>query len=198
MDLAPVTKERLQQKGCLMMKRSALVMALLATSLSIACHKTPPPKAPEKPAPTEPPAAPAPKATAEPESTKEKYRKMSVEDLDRLGIFADIHFDLDKSDIRDADKAALGKNADALKELDFLKVKVEGHCDERGSVEYNLALGERRAKAAVDYLVGLGVPASRLQTVSYGKEVPLCTSHAEDCWMKNRRAHFAVVGKIAK
>ena len=84
------------------------------------------------------------------------------------------------------------KNADVLKKFDFLKVTVEGHCDERGSVEYNLALGERRAKAATDYLVGLGVPADRLRTVSYGKEVPVCSEHTEDCWARSRRAHFTI------
>lgn len=107
----------------------------------------------------------------------------------------DIHFDFDKSDIREGDRQILTKNADVLKKYDFLKVRVEGHCDERGSVEYNLALGERRAKAAYDYLVTLGVPAGRLKTVSYGKEVPLCQEHGEECWARNRRAHFTVEGK---
>ena len=75
-------------------------------------------------------------------------------------------------------------------------ITVEGHCDERGSVEYNLALGERRAKAAYDYLVSLGVPAERLKTVSYGKEIPLCSESNEACWARNRRAHFTVTGKV--
>jgi len=74
-------------------------------------------------------------------------------------------------------------------------VTIEGHADERGTVEYNLALGERRAKAAYDYLVSLGVAADRLKTVSYGKEVPLCQQSTEDCWARNRRDHFAVTGK---
>ncbi len=74
---------------------------------------------------------------------------------------------------------------------------MEGHCDERGTVEYNLALGERRARAAYDYLVSLGVPADRLKTVSYGKEVPVCTESTEDCWARNRRARFTVTGKTA-
>jgi peptidoglycan-associated lipoprotein len=74
---------------------------------------------------------------------------------------------------------------------------VEGHCDERGSVEYNLALGERRAKAAYDYLSSLGVASDRMKTVSYGKEVPLCQEATEECWARNRRDHFAVTGKTA-
>jgi len=77
----------------------------------------------------------------------------------------------------------------------FLLLTVEGHCDERGTVEYNLALGERRARAAHDYLVSLGVPASRLKSVSYGKEAPLCRDSNEDCWARNRRAHFTMTGK---
>jgi len=88
-----------------------------------------------------------------------------------------IHFEYDRADIREADRAVLGKNADALKRFDFLKVTIEGHADERGTVEYNLALGERRAKAAYDYLVSPGGGRSdRLKTVSYGKEVPSASS----------------------
>jgi peptidoglycan-associated lipoprotein len=107
-----------------------------------------------------------------------------------------VHFDYDKADIREGDKAILQKNADVLKQFDFLMVTVEGHCDERGSVEYNLALGERRAKASYDYLVSLGVPAARLKTVSYGKEIPLCHESTADCWARNRRDKFTVSGKV--
>jgi len=89
----------------------------------------------------------------------------------------------------------LTKNADVLKRFDFLKITVEGHCDERGTVEYNLALGDRRSRAAYDYLVSLGVPVERLKTVSYGKEVPICREASEDCWQRNRRAHFTITGK---
>jgi peptidoglycan-associated lipoprotein len=120
---------------------------------------------------------------------------MSVDELERQGLLADVRFDYDRADLREGDRAILTKNADLLKRYDFLKVTVEGHCDERGSIEYNLALGERRAKAAYDYLVSLGVPAERLKTVSYGKEVPLCTEANESCWARNRRAHLAVTGK---
>jgi peptidoglycan-associated lipoprotein len=97
--------------------------------------------------------------------------------------------------VREADRDVLRKDADVLKKFDFLQVRVEGYCDERGTAEYNVALGERRAKAVDDYLVSLGVPATRLQTVSYGKESSLCSDHTEDCWARNRRAHFTVVGK---
>jgi peptidoglycan-associated lipoprotein len=125
----------------------------------------------------------------------ERLRQMSADELDRLGLLTDIHFDYDKYDLREGDRQLLGKNAEVLKRFDFLRITIEGHCDERGSVEYNLALGERRSKVAFDYLVSLGVAASRLKSVSYGKEVPLCQESTEDCWARNRRDHFAVTGK---
>src|SRR5580658_97171 len=108
---------------------------------------------------------------------------------------ADAFYDYDKSDIRDDARAALTKDADALKAIfaDFpdATITIEGHCDERGSAEYNLALGDRRATAAKDFLVQLGVPSDKLKTISYGKERPQCTDADESCWQKNRRAHFA-------
>ena len=107
----------------------------------------------------------------------------------------DAFFDYDKSDIREDARAALTRSSDALKTIfrDFPggTVVIEGHCDERGSAEYNLGLGDRRASAARDFLVQLGVSADRLKTISYGKERPQCTESNEDCWQKNRRAHFA-------
>lgn len=128
-------------------------------------------------------------------SPYDKIKAMSVDDINRQGLLANIHFDFDKSDIRAGDADVLKKNAATMKEFDFLRITVEGHCDERGTVDYNLALGERRAQAAYDYLVSLGVPAERLKTVSYGKEVPLCKESNEDCWQRNRRAVFTVTGK---
>jgi peptidoglycan-associated lipoprotein len=125
----------------------------------------------------------------------ERLRQTSSDQIDRMGLLADIHFDLDRADLRDQDRQALTQNGDVLKRFDFLVVTIEGHCDERGSVEYNLALGERRARAAFDYLVSLGVPAQRLKAVSYGKEIPVCSESNESCWARNRRAHFAVTGK---
>jgi peptidoglycan-associated lipoprotein len=111
------------------------------------------------------------------------------------GGIRDAFFDYDKSDIRADAEAALRGNADALKQI-FPKfpndsLVVEGHCDERGTNEYNLALGDRRATAARDFLVNLGVPASKLRTISYGEERPQCTESDEGCWQRNRRAHFA-------
>jgi peptidoglycan-associated lipoprotein len=125
----------------------------------------------------------------------DRLRQAASDEIDRMGLLADIHFDLDSADLRDQDRQALAQNGDVLKRFDFLVVTIEGHCDERGSVEYNLALGERRARAALDYLVSLGVPAQRLRAVSYGKEIPVCSESNESCWARNRRAHFAVTGK---
>ena len=103
----------------------------------------------------------------------------------------DVFFDFDKYDIRSGDAKVLDTNAAWLKTNNSL-VLIEGHCDERGTNEYNLALGERRAKATMNYLVGQGVQANRITIISYGKERPICTEHTEACWTKNRRSHFLV------
>ena len=107
----------------------------------------------------------------------------------------DAFFDYDKSNLRPDARTALQHDATALRDIfksfQGAKVTVEGHCDERGSAEYNLALGDRRATEAKDYLVEFGVPAAQLTTISYGKERPVCTEHDEDCWQKNRRAHLS-------
>ena len=103
----------------------------------------------------------------------------------------DVFFDFDRYDIRPSDAKILDANATWLKTNDNL-VLIEGHCDERGTNEYNLALGERRAKATMNYLVGQGIQANRITIISYGKERPICTENSEACWAKNRRAHFLV------
>jgi peptidoglycan-associated lipoprotein len=102
----------------------------------------------------------------------------------------DAYFDYDKADIRPDARVALSTTADFLKRAPSIKVIIEGHCDERGSTEYNLGLGDRRASAVKQYLVSLGVSADRLSTVSFGKEKPFCTEHNEACWQQNRRGHF--------
>jgi peptidoglycan-associated lipoprotein len=133
---------------------------------------------------TEPPPPPPPPAA--PKATFEQMLSANV---------VDAYFDYDKSDIREDARAALSKDADALKAIfssfPDATVTVEGHCDERGSAQYNIALGDRRATAAKEFLVQLGVPADKLKPISYGKEHPQCTDHDEACWQKNRRAHFS-------
>ena len=184
------------------MRQTVLAVALLGLVALPACHHhvkgAPPPPLPPPAAPATPPPAPEPPPSREVTPVEDEYsrlRKMASDEIERMGLLSEIHFDYDRADIREADRQVLTKNADALKKFDFLRVTIEGHCDERGTVEYNLALGERRARAAQDYLVSLGVAADRLKTVSYGKEVPLCQQSTEDCWARNRRDHFAVTGK---
>lgn len=104
----------------------------------------------------------------------------------------DAYFDYDKYDIRPDAQAALEADARTLGQRPNIRFTIEGHCDERGSEKYNLALGDRRANAAKEYLVKLGVSADRIDTISYGKERPVCTEHNEECWQKNRRAHFVM------
>jgi peptidoglycan-associated lipoprotein len=104
----------------------------------------------------------------------------------------DAFFDYDKADIRVDARDALSQTAQFLRSYPQLKVVVEGHCDERGSTEYNLALGDRRAASAKQFLVSLGVAADRMETVSYGKEHPFCSASTEQCWQQNRRAHFVM------
>ena len=141
---------------------------------------TPPPPPPtETTTPPPPPSEPPSETTAEPTAA---------------GL-EDAFFDFDAAEIRNDAKDALTNNGRYLQGHAGSNVVIEGHCDERGSVEYNLALGERRARVAYDYLVSLGVSASRLKTVSYGKEVPLCQDSTEECYARNRRGHFAVTGK---
>jgi peptidoglycan-associated lipoprotein len=104
----------------------------------------------------------------------------------------DAFFDYDKSDIRPDAKESLTKNAEFLNLHREIRFAIEGHCDERGSEEYNLGLGDRRATAAKKYMVSLGIAEDRIQTTSYGKERPFCTEHNEACWQQNRRAHFVM------
>ena len=110
-------------------------------------------------------------------------------------LLKDIHFDFDKYDIRPGDADILRENAALLTKNATLKIQIEGHCDERGTIEYNLALGERRANSAKNYLISLGIKADRISTISYGKEKPLDPGHNEEAWTKNRRGHFIILSK---
>ena len=110
-------------------------------------------------------------------------------------LLKDIYFDYDKYEIRQEDEGILKENAAFLKENPKMKIQIEGHCDERGTAEYNLALGERRANHTKKYLVSLGITLDRISTISYGKEKPLDPGHNEEAWGKNRRAHIVVLSK---
>jgi peptidoglycan-associated lipoprotein len=123
-----------------------------------------------------------PPAPAAPSGTEEQMFSQNVRD---------IFFDYDKYDIRSGDQATLQANAQFLQQHPNIRFTIEGHCDERGSTEYNLALGDNRANAAKQALVQAGLSADRIRTISYGKEKPFCTESNEQCWQQNRRAHFA-------
>ena len=182
-----------------------LVAPVLVLSLFLAgCPKrpattaasAPPPSGAPAPSSAAPPtsSAPAPSMTpapAAPSTAAPSTTPPAPSEFRETDNLKDVFFDFDKYDIRPADARMLDTNAAWLKTNDNL-VLIEGHCDERGTNEYNLALGERRAKATMNYLVGQGVQANRITIISYGKERPTCTEHSEACWAKNRRAHFLV------
>jgi peptidoglycan-associated lipoprotein len=191
-----------------------LVAPVIALSLFLAgCPKRPatavssvpapgvatPPPAPSAPPVTPEPAAPAPPApspatpvTPAPAIPVPVAAPPPPSEFSENANLKDIHFDFDKYDIRPEDAKILDGNAAWLKSNQRNLVLIEGHCDERGTAEYNLALGERRAKSTMSYLVAQGVAANRITTISYGKERPLCNEHTEACWAMNRRAHTLV------
>ena len=187
--------------------RSAVFpLVVMLALVAGACHKKQPPVArplpPPPPAPTveaKPPAPPAPipEAPAQPSErvAEDTIGSKSLDELNRNSPLKPVFFALDQSDVDSAGQATLQANAEVLKKYLSWQITIEGHCDERGTAEYNLALGERRAVAARTYLLSLGVAADRIKTVSYGKEFPFDPGHDESAWSKNRRAHFVVTGK---
>ena len=124
---------------------------------------------------------PPPPPTTQPSQTEEQLFAQSVKD---------IYFDYDKSDVRASEQASIQADAAFLQQHPNISFTIEGHCDERGSTEYNLALGDNRASAVKNALVSAGIAADRIKTVSYGKEKPFCTESNESCWQQNRRGHF--------
>jgi peptidoglycan-associated lipoprotein len=162
----------------------------------------PPPPAPPPvvtpappPPPPPPPPAPAPQPTPAPLSEDQIFSRKTLDQLNAEKPLADAFFDYDRSDLKEEGTTALQKDADWLKKWSAVKVTVEGHCDSRGTAEYNLALGERRANAVKTYLVSLGISADRILVISKGKEQPFCTEENEGCWSQNRRGHFIVTAK---
>jgi len=185
----------------------ATLVASAALVTAVACgKKTPPVARPAPPPPTTtaptPPGPPAPPEPArEPVSVPaepvrdDAISSASLDDLNKNSPLKPVYFELDSSELSAANQKALDDNAALLKRYPSWAVTVEGHCDERGTAEYNLALGERRAIAARAYLVSLGIAADRLRTVSYGKEFPFDPGHDEAAFTKNRRAHFVITSK---
>ena len=190
-------------RGSVYVSALTLVMVVGLT----ACAKKVPPPPPPPPAPPvvaapppapppPPPAAPAP-APAPPRALTEDeiFARKTVEQLNSEMPLADVMFDYDQSGIRDDQRATLQRNADFLRRWTSVRVSVEGHADARGTNEYNLALGDRRANAVKEYLVGLGIGTDRLVVVSKGEETPLCSEETAACFERNRRGHFLITGK---
>ena len=189
------------------MNRTALVLVIALMAVMWACAKKQPapvaqpapPSAATTPAPAPaPPPAPAQRveeAVPVPQLSEDSIGNRSLEDLNRDSPFKPAMFALDSAELDDAGRATVSANAEIMKKYPAWVVTIEGHCDERGTAEYNLALGERRAVAVKTYLVALGVAPDRLRTVSYGKEFPFDTAHSETAWAQNRRAHFVITSK---
>ncbi len=164
------------------------VVILSCIALVAGCSKkaaeTPPRAAATPPAPAQPETAP--KAAPAPPPAPAPASEPSV----RASDLEDVFFDFDKSNLRDDARTALDADAKLLRDHPNAKITIEGHCDERGTVEYNEALGQRRAEAAKAYLVDAGVNAAQVATISYGKDRPFCNDHNEACWAKNRCGHM--------
>jgi len=173
--------------GCHRAVRSAAAPAAAPAAASVVAPRPP------APAPPRPVAAPdaAPRALSE----DEIFNRESLDALNAAHPLADAFFDYDQSVLRDDARAALGRNAQWLNRWKSTKVTIQGQCDERGTPEYNLALGDERAKAVRSYLAGLGVAEERIAVVSLGKEAPVCREDAESCWSQNRRGHFVITAK---
>ncbi len=184
----------------------AVQTVLLCTVASVACVRNPPPVAPEPPPP--PPAAeerpgPAPRLAPEPPppppapvvpaiEADVDIVSRDLEQLNRESPLRPVFFAYDSSHLDSAGRRVLDENAEVLRSNSTWIITIEGHCDERGTAEYNLALGERRALAARQYLVEIGLQGDRLRTVSYGKEFPFAAGQDEGAWAKNRRAHLVI------
>jgi peptidoglycan-associated lipoprotein len=155
----------------------------------------PPAEAPRTtPAPPPPPPAPPREAPRTP-TEEERFASTTLAQLNEQKPLAPVYFALDSYQLNDQARPVLQKNADWMKKWTSTRILIEGHCDSRGTAEYNLALGERRAIAVREYLVNLGIPANRVEVVSKGKETPVCTEENEACWHQNRRGHFLITAK---
>jgi peptidoglycan-associated lipoprotein len=168
---------------------ASLKLIAAAGLIALAGCTTKPPASTEAPPVEAPPSA---DTTAPVTSESSSIIPGSAEDL-RVNVGDTVHFDYDRYQLRDEDRGVLQRQASWLQKYPQVRVTIEGHCDERGTREYNLALGARRANAAKEYLVSLGVSGGRVDTISYGKERPICTESSEDCNAQNRRAVTTIV-----
>ncbi len=179
-----------------------ILVPLLAAAVLLlpACSKEAPPAPAPPPPAVQPAPAPAPPPEPEPPAAGEweetqpvEQSFLSAEEINARRLLKTIYFDFDRAEIRPDQRATLQANAAWLRDHPDVKILIEGHCDERGTREYNLALGDRRAKAARDYLISLGVADERIETISYGEERPVAQGHDEEAWAQNRRAEFVAV-----
>jgi peptidoglycan-associated lipoprotein len=175
----------------------SLAAAACAKKPAAAAPPAPPPEATAPAAPPTPPPPPAPPPAPKPAALSEEeiFARKTLEQLNAERPLADVFFDLDEATVREDARGPLQKNAEWLKRWGSTRISVEGHCDERGSPEYNLGLGDRRGNAVKAYLVSLGIPGDRITVVSKGKESPFCTDSNEACWQQNRRGHFVITAK---
>jgi peptidoglycan-associated lipoprotein len=178
-----------------------LLVAVALLSVVTSCKKAEPVTTPTPPPPVEQPAPPTP-PPAEPKEVTEPFKPEppvtrevvpSIEEINKSGVLKTVYFGYDSSELDDTAVAALRSNADWLKKNSKFIVEIGGHCDERGTIEYNIALGNRRGDSVRQYLASLGVNASQLNVVSYGEEKPVDPGHGEESWSRNRRAEFVVV-----
>jgi len=185
--------------------RTALLILAMATAAALPGCKSAPTAEPPQ---TTPPAFETPAAAAEKVDETSGFREAEpqaepvretgsslAERLNAQGVLKSVHFDFDRYDLQPEALRTLDANAARMRENGSLRVRIEGHCDERGTVEYNLALGEKRARATRDYLVSAGIPAQRLSIISFGKERPSDPGHNENAWAANRRAEFLFVAQ---
>jgi peptidoglycan-associated lipoprotein len=180
-----------------------VVSALIVVAVAACSHPRPAPAPAAAPPPAVEPAPPAPPpppvgspAPPPPALTEDEvFARKTVEELNAEQPLADVFFDYDSSDLRAADRDTLQKHVEWLNKWPSVQVAVEGHCDSRGTAEYNIALGDRRAAAVKSYLVSLGVDSGRVRSVSLGKEQPFCHEESEPCWQQNRRGHFLITAK---
>ncbi len=164
-----------------------MTLGLLFVFMMLTACPTPPKVEPE--------ATPIDTSTTIPEDVVTEEETDAPQEIIKESQFETVYFDFDKSSLRSDSKSGLDSNYDLLMQFPDVMVKIEGHCDERGTVEYNLSLGEKRATSCMDYLVGLGIDASRISTISYGKEKPVDAGHSEAAWGKNRRCEFKIVSQ---
>jgi peptidoglycan-associated lipoprotein len=182
-----------------------VLVALIAVAAGACAKKTPPVAQPPAPPPSDTAGTPArPPAPPEPVGEKpvvtepiaeDTMASRTLDELNRDSPLRPVFFDYDSAEISPEGQKVLNANAEVLKKYSSWVITIEGHCDERGTAEYNLALGERRAVAARTYLVSLGIPAERVKVISYGKEFPFDPGQTEEAYAKNRRGHFVITSK---